>query len=747
EFLANMSHEIRTPMNAIIGLSHLCLQTPLNARQRDYIRKVHDAASSLLRIINDILDYSKIEAGRLDMEAIDFTLEEVLSNVASMVSMKAQEKKLEFLMETAADIPPGLVGDPLRLGQILLNLTNNAIKFTEAGEIAITTQVMTRQEHAIRLQFTVRDSGIGMSPEQVAGLFQAFTQADASVTRRYGGTGLGLTISKRLVEMMGGSIAVESAPGQGSRFRFDVWLGLSRRALRPSLISTAALRDKRALVVDDNASARTVMADYLTSFTFRVTPVQSGQEAIRAVRQAESDGDPFELVIMDYRMPEMDGITTAMRIRTDSGETAAPRIIMATACGEDEVIRRARNQARIDHFLVKPIHPSLLFDTIMEVFDQARTGERIPSAQPVPAVHEALTTLSGARILLVEDNAINQQVAQELLEQANITVSIAHHGQEAVERIDREPLDGVLMDVQMPIMDGITATRLIRRNPKHAELPILAMTANAMTGDRERCLEAGMQDHIAKPIDPANLFTTLARWIKPATPQPLPAPRPGRHLWSDPAFEAQAPTISGIDTRAGMKRMGGNLDGYLKLLNRFVSNQRGATMAMRHALEEEERASAERIAHTLKGVAATIGADELAKKAAQVESGMQAGRERLWIEARIQEVGQELTRICTHIESTLARNLPDSSPEVLPDADQESLARRDPLLRMLHDQLEIFDAEAEWTLDRIQQEFGTRQLKPWLDAIQEQLSQYDFDGARSTLKELSDTLGLELETR
>ena len=750
EFLANMSHEIRTPMNAIIGMSHLCLQTRLTARQKDYIRKVHNSATSLLRIINDILDFSKIEAGRLDMESIDFTLEEVLGSMAAMIALKAQEKRLEFFMETAVDIPPSLVGDPLRLGQILINLTNNAVKFTEEGEISVITEVLEREEETVRLRFTVRDSGIGMTPEQRAGLFQAFSQADSSITRKYGGTGLGLTISKRLIEMMGGSIRAESEPGRGSRFIFDARFGISNRASEKSMVPTTDLRGKKVLVADDNESARNVIADYLTSFTFKVSKAVNGKDAIVAVQEAEMADDPFDLIVMDYMMPEVDGITAAARIRHELGLMKPPMVIMATAYGEQSVVKRATSEAQVNGFLVKPINQSLLFEAVMEAFGQAQTPESKCGIDFVEG-RDFKTVLSGARILLVEDNELNQQVARELLEQANITVLVAENGKEGLEVVlGGEPLDGVLMDLQMPVMDGFTATREIRQDPRFIDLPILAMTANAMSGDRELCLEAGMQDHIAKPVDPGKMFSTMARWIKPAAPQPFPE----RSRWEMEEEEepgaGNAPAavleIPGVNTRAGLLRMGGNRKSYLALLAKFRSNQGDVDRAIGQALAEGDRATAERLAHTLKGVSGTIGAEALQEQAKALEAAIRDGQGQDEVLGLLKAAATSLGELCRALEAALPQ------PEAVDEQGhresvetEESFRERNRLLKTAAGQLAIFDSAVENTLASLGRIPLAAEVAGHVEKISEKVAQYDFEGAAELLRRCADELGLSLE--
>jgi len=650
EFLATMSHEIRTPINGVVGLTYLCLQTELTMQQRDYLEKVKISANALSKLINDILDFSKIEAGKLTMENVDFILDDVLIEIVTILGVKSQEKGIELLVDTKSDVPIFLQGDSHRLGQVLINLVGNAVKFTEAGEVYITTEVSRETQGTVLLQFTVQDTGIGMTQEQVGNLFEEFSQGDASITRKYGGTGLGLAISKRLVEMMGGQISVSvlDAPEHGSRFIFTACFNKTGR-LEPKLPALPKnIHGLHVLVVDNNANARQIIAEHLKLLNYYPVCMENGEKALEAVAAANAEDACFDLVLMDWKMPGINGLEACRRIKNELPLKKIPAVIIVTAYAQDYLTLPGGEKSFVDGFLMKPINVRSLLDIIMVVF-----GHK-PASQLTSLLNGQPVNFEGVCLLLAEDNEINQQVARELLEQVGIKVSVANNGQEAVDLVlvGKQNFDGILMDLQMPVMDGLTATRHIRNQKSAKVLPIIAMTANAMAGDREKCLEAGMNDHIAKPVDPHEMYATLEKWI-PKQSETIPEVSVAPPSERNSSMMLPLPPIPGIDSARGLYHAGGNTVLYRNVLLKFANIQGGACLEMERCLASGDFTRLQHIAHSLKGVSATLGALTLSDLAGRIEklSKTPEGLEEL--PELLATTLSELARIVWAIETTL----------------------------------------------------------------------------------------------
>ncbi|MBM7555665.1 ABC transporter substrate binding protein [Halanaerobacter jeridensis] len=621
EFLANMSHEIRTPINAIKGMIYLVLDTPLSAKQRNYLEKIESSTNSLLEIINDVLDFSKIEAGKLELEEKDFLLDEVLHDLSNKVAMKAYDKGLDFFYDTD-HVPQKLIGDPLRLGQVLLNLCNNAIKFTEEGEVRLIVRIINRTQDKIKLKFIVKDTGIGMTEEEQQKLFNKFTQADSSTTRKHGGTGLGLSISKELVEKMSGKMTVDSEVNKGTAFIFTAQFGLGEQPQLKNRLQNYGLADKKILIVEDKQTNRKVLKESIASFDLEVTAVSTAQEAIEELKEDEK----YDLIFMDWKMPELDGLRAAEIIKNELNLTNVPQIILVTAFGEDLKEDQKNN---IDKVLFKPVTQSDLFDTVIDVLSSSSSDR-----SNLAVSNFKFEDLSGTKVLLAEDNQMNQQVALEILNKVNTEVKVADNGEEVLEYIQQEDFDLVLMDIQMPKMDGYKATVKIRQELGLSELPIIAMTANAVKKDREKALAMGMNDYITKPINLDSFFAVLKNWLPTNT-----------KIIKDDNSSQESISVEGLkdltafDVESALKRVDGNYQLYKNILIDFYQDYQNIAAKIRKLVQQNELEELKGLIHTLKGLAGNIGAVDLHEVLIKFDSALKEGQ---GFESELEQFYQEL---------------------------------------------------------------------------------------------------------
>jgi two-component system sensor histidine kinase/response regulator len=733
DFLANMSHECRTPLNAIIGMSHLALQTSLTPKQRDYLDTIHSSAHTLLEVINDILDFSKIEAGKMDLELVDFVLDDILTNLANLFNLTAQQKGIELLFQYKADVPQKLRGDPLRLGQILSNLVNNAIKFTDQGEIVVKIAPLSQDKEELTLQFSVSDTGIGISKEQQNKLFHAFSQVDASTTRKYGGSGLGLAICERLVKLMGGRIWVESEAGVGSTFFFTVVLGSNQSKLESKPNSLINRENIRVLVIDHNPMAAGILTDMLKSIGFAATAAVSKDQGLAYLKDRAHD---LDIVLLDQKIMSMD-VLGKSTINFEEIKHRPRFIITRTYILSEQL----DDGGILGQFkcLTKPITQSQLLNALMEVLDEGRDKSlSFKQYRYEPVFPGQVVDVKGARVLLVDDNEINQQVGQEILQQLGFQVDIANNGLEAIEALEQAEYELVFMDVQMPVMDGYEATRRIRMNPLWSQLPIIAITAHTLSTDREKSLQAGMNDQVNKPIDTDELIAVIRKYVKNKGR----SPDRGELILSPAGNERQLP---GIVYAEGLARVGGNQKIYKKLLLQFAASNADTADKLRNALLSGDLQEASRLLHTVKGVAANIGANDLAAATSQLETAL-LGKSNKDRDLLLEEFMTSLTVVMDGIKALeevleVVSNNTTVQERAMTRVDSEGLQIH---LINLAQMLESGSVESVKHLKILESYLSNTSFQKKFEQLQHDVEIFDMDNALIKLKELASDLNISI---